>query len=90
MCRKAQESYLEAHRDMIEQLGNKGVSFRLSRVVTGVESPVEGYGLTKRGALAIAHQFQTSLDDLLKNEFPGMLELSLCQATCGDVEDQDG
>lgn len=51
---------------------------------------VEGYGLTKRGALAIAHQFQTSLDDLLKNEFPGMLELSLCQATCGDVEEPDG
>ena len=51
---------------------------------------VEGYAGSQKGALAMAHMFQTSLDDLLSKEFPGMLELSLCQATCGDVEEPDG
>ena len=51
---------------------------------------VEGYADSQKEALAIAHMFQTQLNDLLNKGFPGLLELSLCQATCGDVEEPDG
>ena len=50
---------------------------------------VDGYAETPEAAYDLVHHFQTCLNTLVKVEFPG-LSVSLCQATCGDIEEEDG
>ena len=47
---------------------------------------VEGYAETPDAAYSLVHRFQTSLNGLVEFEFHP-LSVSLCQATCGDIEE---
>ena len=51
---------------------------------------VEGYAESTEFAYAEAHRFQNKLSDLVQQEFSHCLNIALCQATCGDVEEEDG
>ena len=50
---------------------------------------VEGYAETSGAAYDLVHSFQAGLSALVDQGFPG-LSISLCQATCGDIEEEDG
>ena len=50
---------------------------------------VDGYAETPEAAYEIVHHFQATLSNLVSLEFPS-LSISLCQATCGDIEEGDG
>lgn len=48
---------------------------------------VDGYAETTEFAYNIVHQFQDKLNALVGREFSHSLKISLCQATCGDIEE---